>query len=157
MAEDYVFLLRSMAKTSSIPISVSRSFEAPAEIIYSAWLEPEIAEKFFFATADGKMVRAEIDPRVGGEFVMTDRRKSGDVEHGGRFLELNPPHKIAFEFGVPADNPERTIVAIEINPKGSGCEVSLNHEMSPEWADYAEKTRMGWSTMLDRLAEATGE
>jgi hypothetical protein len=26
--------------------------------------------------------------------------------------------------------------------------------MAPKWADYAERTRMGWTTMLGNLADA---
>jgi hypothetical protein len=30
----------------------------------------------------------------------------------------------------------------------------VTHEMDPKWADYAERTRMGWTKMLGNLADA---
>jgi uncharacterized protein YndB with AHSA1/START domain len=83
------------------------------------------------ASATGEMVRAEIDPRVGGTYVFVDRRNGVDVEHTGTYLDLDRPRRIAFTMFVPhySTNPDR--VTVDIVPKGSGCELTLTHEMEP--------------------------
>src|SRR5688572_32910930 len=49
-------------------IRVTRRLSAPAERVFDAWLEPEVAGRWLFATASRPMARVEVDARVGGSF-----------------------------------------------------------------------------------------
>jgi uncharacterized protein YndB with AHSA1/START domain len=49
-------------------IHVARRFSAPPERVFNAWLDPEVARKWLFATALHPMTEVEIDARVGGTF-----------------------------------------------------------------------------------------
>jgi uncharacterized protein YndB with AHSA1/START domain len=119
--------------------------------VFDAWLEPEIAGKFLFATKTGTMVRVDIDARVGGRFVLVDRRDGEDIEHTGEYLEIDRPRRLVFTFGVPKYSALFTRVTIDIAPLGSGCELTLTHEgVLPEWR---EKSKEGWTMILDGLAE----
>jgi len=103
---------------ATVPITVTKFIEAPAQRIYDAWLIPSNASKWLFATPTGEMVRVEIEPRVGGKFVFTDRRDGQDVEHIGEFLELEPGRKLAFKFKVPKYSDEFSTVRMAIFPPG---------------------------------------
>jgi hypothetical protein len=52
---------------------------------------------------------------------------------------------------------DQSRVTIDIRPLGTGCELSLAHAMDPQWADFADRVRTGWTTMLDALARALVE
>ena len=136
-------------------VRVTRRFNASPERVFDAWLDPSKASKFLFATSDGKMMRAEIDARVGGKFNFTDRRPGeGDVEHVGEYVEIDRPRRLVFTFAVPKYSPVFTRVTIEIKPLDKGCDLTLTHEgVLSEWAD---KTREGWSGILDGLASGVG-
>ena len=132
-------------------VTVTRRYVFPAERVFDAWLDPARASKFLFATPTGKMVRAEIDARVGGAFNFT-RRDNDDTEHVGTYLEIDRPRRLVFTFSVPRYSPVVTRVSIDIKPQGAGCELTLTHEgVLPEWLD---KTREGWGMILDGLAKA---
>lgn len=47
-------------------------------------------------------------------------------------------------------------MTIDIVPLETGCQLTLTHELHPDWADYASRTEAGWTKMLEALAEALG-
>lgn len=80
-----------MKKQEGVSVSVTHRFSASAERAFDAWLDPEKACKFLFATPTGEMVRTEIDARVGGRFSIVERRAGEDVAHVGTYLEVERP------------------------------------------------------------------
>jgi uncharacterized protein YndB with AHSA1/START domain len=133
-----------------VNVRVSRRFEASPERVFDAWLDPKRAGKWLFATPTGRMVRVEIDARVGGAFCFVDRRDGEDVEHTGKYLEIDRPRRLVFTFAVPKYSDESTRVTIDIVAQGTGCELTLTHEGVPtEWAD---SSKSGWAMILDGLA-----
>jgi uncharacterized protein YndB with AHSA1/START domain len=145
-----------MTNAKPIVIRVSRSYDFPAERVFDAWLDVEKARKVLFATSTGQMVRAEIDPRVGGAFNFTDRRGGVDVEHIGTYLEIDRPRRLVFTFHTERGSTDLSRVTIEIVPRGAGCELRLTHEIDPKWADYKDRTEAGWTTILDGFAGVLG-
>jgi uncharacterized protein YndB with AHSA1/START domain len=130
-------------------VRVSRVFSGSPERVFDAWLEPDSAGKWLFATPTGRMVRVEIDARLGGRFVIVDQRDGEDVEHIGEYVEIDRPRRLAFTFSVPKYSPVVTKVAIDIVPTATGCELTLTHEgVLSEWASQSEA---GWTKILESL------
>jgi uncharacterized protein YndB with AHSA1/START domain len=146
-----------MSTDSNPMVRIVRRFDFPASRVFDAWLDPALAGKWLFATSTGKMVRAEIDPRVGGRFTFTDCRDGEDVEHTGEYLEIERPRRLVFTFGVPKFSPNFDRITIEIGPKDNGCELTLTHEMKPEFRDFASRTEDGWTQIVEGLAASLGE
>lgn len=136
----------------TIALRVDRHIDASPERVFDAWLDPALARRFLFATPTGEMIRVDIDPRVGGAFSIVERRGDGDAAHFGKYLEIDRPHRLAFVFSTEQDGTDASRVTVDVTPGGDGCDVALLHEMGPEWADYAERTRQGWTRILDTLA-----
>ena len=135
-------------------IQLVRRFAARPEQVFDAWLDPRSAGRWLFATPKGEMVRAEIDARVGGGFVLTDRREGADVEHIGRYLELDRPRRLAFSFAVPAFGAEETRVCIDIISARDGAELTLTHHAVP--LDVADRAFSGWTMILSGLTASLG-
>lgn len=138
-----------------VTVRVARRFEAAPERVYDAWLDPANAGRWLFATPEGQMMRVEIDARVGGAFLLVDRREGNDVEHTGEYLELDRPRRLAFNFRVPKFSNEATLIAIDIAPATFGSELTLTHE--GVYPEFAERTEQGWKGILDGLAAILGE
>jgi uncharacterized protein YndB with AHSA1/START domain len=132
-------------------IRVTHSFAASAERVFDAWLDPERAGRWLFATPTGEMVRGEIDGRVGGAFDFVDRREGEDVEHVGEYVEIDRARRLVFTFGVPKYSPVRTRVTIDIEARGTGCDLTLTNEGVP--AEWKEQSRDGWTGILASLDE----
>jgi uncharacterized protein YndB with AHSA1/START domain len=136
-------------------VRVTHHFSASPERVFDAWLDPQTAGKWLFATPTGQMVRVEIDARVGGRFVIVDRRNGEDVEHTGEYLEIDRPRLLVFTFGVPKYSPLFTRVTVEIVPAESGCQLILTNEDVPD--EYAASNETGWIGILVGLAESLVE
>lgn len=83
-----------MKREDPIAITVQHRFRQSAERVFDAWLDVGLARRLLFSTASGDMVRCDIDPQVGGRFVLTDRRPEGDVEHTGEYLLIERPVRL---------------------------------------------------------------
>ena len=134
--------------------SVTHRFAAGPERVFDAWLDPSIARRFLFATRDGEMIRAEVNPKVGGQFTFVDRRPDmGDVLHTGEYLEIDRPRRLAFTFAVPQFNPDFAKIIVEIEPTpGGGSRVTLTQAQVP--AEWADRSKEGWAMILSWLEAA---
>ncbi len=129
-------------------VIVSKILKHPAETIYDAFLNPEIASKFLFATDSGIMKTCEIDAKPFGKFNIIETRDGIDAVHIGQYLQLTRPNTIIFSFG---DNIafKKTIVSIDISQTLDGTLLILIHRgVEAEWL---EQTYKGWSDILEKL------
>jgi len=144
-----------MSEQPRVTIRIARRFAASAERVFDAWFDADRMRHWLFSTPTGEMVRAEVDARVGGGFVFTDRRDGVDVDHVGQYLEIDRPRRLVFTFTVPLFSTEASEVSVVITPVGGGCElVLIHHGVLPE---YRERTEGGWTAILGGLAASLGE
>jgi uncharacterized protein YndB with AHSA1/START domain len=145
--------------SSSVVIRVSQRYSAPAERVFDAWLTPGQASRFLFRTRTGNVMQCEITPEVGGGFTVIDRRPAADgdesvfdVVHMGKYVTLDRPRRIVFDFSVlmfgSEDSTRVTVDIAPVNPQA--CELTLTHDMGPgEHArSLEESSRKGWTNML---------
>lgn len=134
-----------------IQIRVSRHFDAPVERVFDAWLDPATAGRWLFSTPTGQMQRVDIDARVGGRYVIVERREQGNAEHFGKYLEIDRPRRLVFTLAADEAS-DGDVVTVEIVPDGNGCTLTLIHALAAEWAQYAQRTESGWNDVLASLA-----
>jgi uncharacterized protein YndB with AHSA1/START domain len=138
-----------MTKTATV--TLERRIAAPPEMVFDAWLDSEGVGAWLFATPGGTIERVEIDPRVGGRFRIDERRDGELAEHHGEYVALDRPHGLAFDFWTSFSE-ERTRITIGIAPDGEGSLLTLTHE--GVWRNYEDRTRQGWTMILEGLERA---
>jgi uncharacterized protein YndB with AHSA1/START domain len=134
-------------------VRVSYVFDASAERVYDAFLDPSKAGKFLFTTPTGQIVRCEIEARIGGAYTIVDRRDGEDVEHTGEYLELERPRRIVFSLRVAKYSSDSSRVTIDIAPLRKGCELTLTQEIKPEYASLKRRVEQGWTDIFELAAE----
>ncbi|WP_424139067.1 SRPBCC family protein [Roseomonas chloroacetimidivorans] len=127
---------------------VRRRFEAPAERVFDAWTNPDLARQWLFPIWVGEVLAIEMDARPGGVFRVTGARHQGF----GEILEMDRPRRLVLAFGVPAQGSSLDRLVAEITPDGTGCLLSVTKEGLPP--DLAEETEADWGVMFDGLAAA---
>ena len=136
-------------------LRITQRFDAPAERVFEAWLDPAMASTWLFATATRPMAHVKIDPRVGGTFRLLERSGGTDVEYRGRYVEIVPPRRLVFTLAMKNLSPKvATRVTAEIMPRRTGCELKLTHENVPP--DHATRIEGRWAGMLYGLGTRLG-
>jgi uncharacterized protein YndB with AHSA1/START domain len=145
-----------------VTVRVTQRFTAPPERVFDAWLDPDLIGKWMLGAAraagrEEEIVRISVDARVGGSFSIVVRRDGQELDHLGRYLELDRPRRLAFTWGVDQDAGDSSRVYIDIVPLEGGSELTLTHALDPAWAEYADRTRQGWTLILGAFDEVTGQ
>lgn len=134
---------------------VTRRFNATAERVFDAWLRPDVLDQWMFGPAvrDEEIIHLAVDPRVGGAFSFLVQRGEEEIDHVGKYLELARPRRLVFTWMV-VGAAVGSRVLVDIEPHSADCELTLTHELHPDWAHFVSQAETSWSTMLDALAVA---
>jgi uncharacterized protein YndB with AHSA1/START domain len=142
-----------MNSESHVKVRVTRQFSVSPERVFDAWLDPEMIGKWMFGPdlRDEEVVRISLDPRVGGSFSFVVRRQGQEIDHVGEYLEIDRPRRLVFTWGVAGVEGSSRVI-IDIVPLENGCNLTLTHELHPDWADYADRTEDAWTKMINMLS-----
>ena len=143
--------------TGAVEVRVEKRFRHPPERVFDAFLDPATVGDWLFATPGGTMEKVDYDPRPGGSFAIFERRGPDPARHFGRFVEIERPSRVVFDFWVDEAPDAPTRVTVRFEPDGDGCRATLTHDLAPAWASYAERTTAGWTMILDGLARTLGD
>ncbi len=83
-------------RTSDRELTVTRTFNAPAHIVFDAWTKPELLKRWWAPKSFGvSLFECEQDLRVGGAYRFAFGRDPKDPEvFTGRYLEVDPPSRL---------------------------------------------------------------
>lgn len=143
--------------TAPVEVCVEKRFRRAREQVFDAFLDPARVGDWLFHTPGGVMERADFDPVPGGEFALFERRGGDLARHFGRFVAIDRPERILFDFRVDEAPEEPTRVTVTFSETEGGCIVTLAHDLAPEWARYADRSAAGWAMILDSLEGVIGD
>ncbi len=127
-------------------IRIVQRFDAPADRVFDAWIDPDVARRWLFATASRPVVRARIDARAGRSFSLEDQ----DVVWTGKYLEVARPRRLVFAYSANG-RAAKARINVDIVPLAKGCELTLTHQgVLPELAASIDGR---WAGMLYGLGE----
>ncbi len=83
-----------MTLPTDTQILITREFEAPRQLVYTAWTRPELIRRWW-AGERGEVTSAEVDLRVGGGWRYVMRAHAGfEVAFHGIYREIVPNERI---------------------------------------------------------------
>lgn len=98
-----------------LDIVVTRRFNAPLDLIWRAYTEPDLVRRWLIGSPDWTMPVCEIDLRPGGSYLYRWRHKESADEFGfaGIFHEIDRPNQIAADEWPDGENglpPARNVI-----------------------------------------------
>ncbi len=139
-------------------IVLSRVFDAPRELVWQAWTDPEHIGQWFGPKGFTIETR-EIDIRVGGRWRFDMVAPDGTVyDNRMVFLELKKPELMVMDHGSDKDNdPKRFRVTLTFDEQGDKKTVLTLRQLHPTKAQRLEgigfgAVEFGYQT-LDKLAD----
>ncbi|MER9842923.1 SRPBCC family protein [Mesorhizobium australicum] len=120
----------TVERKSDRELVVTRSFDAPARIVFEAWTKPELFKQWWAPKSMGMLLRScEMDVRAGGGYrLVFGHDDSHPAEFFGRYLEVTPPSRLVWTNDEGGDDGPVTTVTFE--EKG-GKTLLIMHELYP--------------------------
>lgn len=146
-------------------LTITRTFNAPRELVWRAWTDPELYKKWWGPNHFTCPV-AQLDLRVGGKYLSCMRSPDGqDFWTTGFYREITPYDRLVYtdsfadehgnvvpasHYGMP-DMPLEMIVTVTLVEQGGKTVMTMQHAGLPA-GEHASGANEGWNQSFDKLA-----
>ncbi len=137
--------MQEIADTRST-LRITHHYAASPARVFDAWLAPQLAGLWLFATASRPMVNVTIDARAGGTFCLVERRAGAVIEHRGHYDEIVRPQRMVFMLHSKDCAPHATRVTAVFTPHHRACMLELMHDGLS--TDEATRMEARWTGMF---------
>lgn len=100
-------------RTNDRDLVVTRTFDAPARLVFQAWTTPELMKRWWVPKSIGlTMTACEMDVRTGGSYRFTfvfTNDPSKPMSFFGRYLEVTPPSRLVWTNEESSDGAVTTV------------------------------------------------
>ncbi len=159
----------SNKKQSSNALVITRTFNAPRELVWKAWTVPEHLMKWW-GPKDFTSPVCKMDLRVGGKFLFCMQLKSDGKNYfsTGTYMEIIPFEKLVYtdsfadengnvvsstQHGLPDGFPPQMLVTITLEEL-NGKTIMTVRQVGMPAGKMKEMAFIGWNQSLDKLAES---
>jgi uncharacterized protein YndB with AHSA1/START domain len=146
-------------------VVIERTFEAPVELVWQMWTDPEHFKNWYGPTGFTVPV-AEMDVRVGGKHLICMASPDGSMKMWttGEYTEVIPNERLVYTdspadengkvvspsaMGMPDGHPATTEVTVLLKDLGGRTKMVMTHAGMP--ADSGAGS--GWVQAFDKLAD----
>jgi uncharacterized protein YndB with AHSA1/START domain len=156
------------ANTATPDLVITRFFDAPRELVWKAWTEPEHLMRWW-GPKDFTSPVCKIDLRVGGKYLYCMRSPEGqEFWSTGVYREIVPPERLvvtdsfadkdgnvvpASDYGLGDDFPLELQVTVIFEEHQGKTKMTLHHAGMPA-GQIREMTEAGWNQSFDKLGES---
>ena len=120
----------TVEQTSERELVVTRTFNAPARIVFEAWTQPELFKQWWVPQSMGmSLLSCEMDVRVGGKYRLVFAHEASEsMAFFGTYLEVTPPSRLAWTNEEGGEDGPVTTVTFE---ERDGKTLIAMHELYP--------------------------
>ena len=139
-----------MRQRDDLSLEVQRVIRARPEQVFAAWTTPSVVLKWW-GPVGVTCTLAELDVTVGGRYRLGNRLPDGSMIYiGGEFLEVMPPNKLVYTWGIEPNDGPRERVTVTFDAHAQGTQVTVCHERIAR-PSVRDQHQRGWNGCLDSL------
>ena len=145
-----------VTSTSERELVITRVFDAPRELVFKVWTEPEHLAKWLGPQGfTGTVLQHELRPGGAYRYHMRDPQ-GGDHWQQGIMREVVPPERLVctYAWADAAGNPTRpeTLLTLTFEDVGGKTRLTLRQGLF-ESVSACDEHRFGWNSSLDCLVD----
>ena len=157
-----------VAERGKQEIVITRVFDAPRELVWKAWIDPEHFQRWW-GPKDYSCPFCQMDLRVGGKYLNCMRSPEGqEYWSTGVYREIIPMERIVFtdcfadeqgnvvpaaQYGMSSDFPLEMLVEVTFEEQDGKTKMTLKHIGIPTGPEH-KGAQQGWNESFDKLAES---
>ena len=141
-------------RTSDRELVVTRSFNAPAHLVFKAWITPELLMRWWAPESFGiNLVGCEVDARTGGSYrlLFDVPGQPEPMAFVGKYLEVTPPRRLVWTNEETEDGSVTTVTFEERDGKTHLVVHDLYPNKEALDAALASESTGGWPEQFDQL------
>jgi uncharacterized protein YndB with AHSA1/START domain len=158
-------MAKAKPKTKNTALIITRVFDAPRNLVWKAWTDPELVKRWWGPKEYTAPV-VSIDLRVGGKYLYAMRGPDGkDIWSAGEYREVVPPERIvatdnfadehgtivpASYYGMTGEWPAELVASMSFADEKGKTKFTLRHEGLPR-GEMTEGAKDGWNESFDKL------
>ena len=104
----------TVERTSDRELTVTRTFNAPARLVFEAWSRPELLKQWWVPKSMGMVLLSlDADVRTGGKYRLVFKHEESTMAFFGTYLEVTPPSRLVWTNEESGDGGSVTTVTFE--------------------------------------------
>jgi len=134
---------------------ITRVFNAPRELVFKAWTDPEHIRKWF-GPRDHPATQMAMDVRPGGRWrgCLRSTETGNDLWLGGIYREIAPPERLVFTFAWEEEGERGLETLVTITFAEQGAKTLMTFRQTPfRSTGELDGHRGGWTSSFDRLGD----
>ena len=131
-------------------VVIERVFNAPVELLWKIWTQPEYIKKWFGSDPGGTVLSADINLFPGGKYSISFSDSNGSLHTAfGEYLEIIECSTLHFSFEWKSEPDHISELIVEFIPKAEQTITILTHtNLNPNSVHgYTE----GWNGTMDKI------
>src|ERR1700712_392105 len=87
----------TVKRKSEREMVITRTFNAPAQLVFEAWTKPELMGRWWVPKSSGiTLLSCEMDVRIGGTYRFVFQHSPEPMAFFGRYLEVSPHSRLVW-------------------------------------------------------------
>jgi uncharacterized protein YndB with AHSA1/START domain len=138
-------------RKSERELVVTRTFNAPARLVFEAWTKAELFRRWWVPKSYGlTLLSCEMDVRVGGQYRLAFRHEGSTMEFFGTYLEVTPHSRLVWTNEEGDDGTTVTTVTFD---ETAGKTLLVVHDLYPSKKALESGSADAMPEALDQLDE----